>query len=111
MSFTSEEILERLPGVYICWKDENSTFLGCNQNFADLLEKKKEEIIGTCDHKDKHVRDDKEVRETGKAKIGMIETIDETQDGTINIRTNKAPLKDPTGKTVGTIVIFTKLQN
>ncbi|MCH9633018.1 MAG: hypothetical protein S4CHLAM6_13690 [Chlamydiae bacterium] len=109
ITFSSYEILERLPSVYICWKDENSVFLGCNQNFADLLGKTKSEIIGTQDTIEKHKLDDEKVRNSGQEIIGMIETISATVLGTLQICTNKAPLKSKEGKTVGTIVIFTKL--
>ena len=107
--FSAEDILEQLPEVYICWKDEHSVFLGCNQNFADLIGKSKDEIVGMHDPHFKHCKDDEEVRRTQAAKIEMQETIEDTIHGTIRIKTNKAPLKDSQGRTVGTLVIFYRI--
>ena len=72
----AQDILEQLPDVYICWKDHNSVFKGCNQNFADLVGKSKADIIGRRDpFSEKHVHDDAEVRRTGVPKLHMKETI------------------------------------
>ena len=102
------DILEQLPSVYICWKDNASVFQGCNQNFADLIGKRKEDIIGVHDQlSEKHVRDDAEVRATGEPKLHMEEVIPGPDGKDIRILTNKGPWRDDSGNIIGTIVCFT----
>ena len=103
------QILDQLAEVFICWKDDSSTFKGCNQNFADLVGKTKEEIIGKKDTiNEKHIKDDISVRESGKAKIQYEETIPDKEGNIIRIRTNKDVWKDAEGHVIGTAVIFNK---
>ncbi|MCH9633853.1 MAG: hypothetical protein S4CHLAM7_05870 [Chlamydiae bacterium] len=108
MDVSLDLVFNQLPGVYICWKDEYSRFLGCNNAFAALLGKSKHEIIGSIDTIEKHVLDDKEVRDTGKAMMDMIETIPDKTGQQIQIKTNKAALLNKEGEICGTVVVFTR---
>jgi len=108
----ADAILEQLPEVYICWKNMNSVFQGCNQNFSNLVGKPKSQIIGRRDaFSEKHVKDDEEVRRTGIPKLHMKETIPGADGKDIDILTNKGPWRNENGQIIGTVVCFIKVQS
>jgi len=103
-----QRIIDLLP-IRIFWKDNNLKYLGCNSIFAnDAGKERSEEIIGQDDfemvwkNQAKIYReDDNHVMLSGKAKLNYEEP-QTTQNGdTIWLKTNKLPLTDINGNTVG----------
>lgn len=69
------DVLDKTDGVYFCIKDHNSVFLWVNENFANLVGQKKEDIIGTRDSREAHVAHDKQVMASGVPLLNFHETI------------------------------------
>jgi PAS domain S-box-containing protein len=95
----------------IAYKDRNSTYLSCNENFARDLGIRPFEIAGKTDYDffpkelaEKYRGDDRRVMESGK--VSEIEE-DYVRDGQIqSVQTVKSPVQDEAGKVNGVIVIF-----
>ena len=100
------EVMNSFPGVYICWKDRDSIYRGANENFAALLGKKPEELVGVQDIICPHVRFDQMVLRTGKSVNNIHETITTYQGVTLNILTQKGPWYNERGEIVGVVVCF-----
>jgi PAS domain S-box-containing protein len=103
-------IIDTIPGR-VWWKDLDSRFVGCNVRFTHDAElDDPSELIGKTDHDmiwalqaDSFIADDREVIESGKAKLG-IEEVQILNDGKKRwLETNKVPLRNPEGKIVGTV--------
>lgn len=103
-------VLDALP-ARIFWKDRNSTFIGANQKFAeDARVRGPEDLVGKCDfdfyppkQAEAFRADDREVMESGKAKVGIEEQLTLANGETIWLETNKLPLIDATGQVVGVL--------
>lgn len=104
-------VLEHFPGV-VFWKDRRSVYLGCNRNFAlGAGYRKPEEIVGKTDmdlpwadtEAEHYVRDDREVMDSGRAKLGIVETQHRAGGQVVWLNTNKIPLLDDSGAVVGVL--------
>ncbi|MBN1599074.1 MAG: PAS domain S-box protein [Bacteroidales bacterium] len=116
-----ESILDTTP-ARVFWKDRQLRFLGCNKMFLkDAGLSDINQIIGKTDHDmvwAKHAKqyqsDDKDIINTGNAKLG-IEEPHTTPDGNIMwVRTYKIPLKNPDGEIIGILGSYydiTELRN
>lgn len=69
-----------MDGVYTCVKDDQSRFVYCNENFAQLVGSTVQNIVGTVDDRAEHVKDDAEVRASGIPLLNHREVI-ELPDG------------------------------
>ena len=99
-----ELLLESLPEL-LFYKDINDRLLRCNRNFAEVLHMSPEEVVGKTtddlypEQAQDMKRDDREVLETGQAKLGIIEAFD-TPGGRRWVQTSKVPIRDETGRLV-----------
>jgi PAS domain S-box-containing protein len=102
------EIINALP-ARVFWKDKNLIYLGCNTVFArDAGFAEPKDIIGKDDFQmgwreqaEKYRGDDREVIESGSAKL-LIEESQTTPEGnTITLLSSKTPLRDSAGEIVG----------
>jgi len=103
-------LLENLPQK-IFYKDKNSVYISCNENYASDIEIKPEEIAGKTDYDfypkdlaEKYRADDRRIMESGKS-----EDIEEKyiQDGQETVvYTVKTPVKDEQKNVVGILGIF-----
>ena len=102
------EIINALP-ARVFWKDKNLIYLGCNTVFArDAGFAEPKDIIGKDDFQmgwrdqaEKYRGDDREVIESGCAKL-LIEESQTTPEGnTITLLSSKIPLRDSKGEIVG----------
>jgi len=103
-------LIENLPQK-IFYKDKNSVYVSCNNNYARDLKVNPDEITGKtdCDFHpielaEKYRADDKRIMESGNT-----ETIEETyvQDGKeVVVNTVKTPVKNDKGNIVGILGIF-----
>ncbi len=112
-----QAVLDSIP-QYLCWKDRESRFLGCNKNHSDLFGfPDTKAIIGKSDwdiHRGKaeiesYIRDDREVMGSDAAKYHIIErTI--FPDGRQRWHdTNKVPLHDADGRVNGIMIAYTDI--
>jgi PAS domain S-box-containing protein len=103
-------LLKNLPQK-IFFKDKNSVYISCNENYARDLKIKSDEIACRTDYDfypkklaEKYRADDKRIMESEK-----IEDIEEEyiQDGQkVFVHTVKTPVKDEKGNVVGVLGIF-----
>ena len=103
-----EIILDLIPGLLFC-KDRNGIVTRVNQNFAEFLRMKKEDIIGKTsfdlfpeEQARKFREDDLEVINSGIPKLNIEESAD-TPGGKTWVITSKAPQFNEEGKTIGII--------
>lgn len=102
-------VIDNIPQI-IYWKDHDSIYLGCNQNFAAAmgLEAPKQ-VIGKTDdafaHPHHHLaasqQNDELVLSTGIPELHVLQVFNPEHNDTIWADTNKIPLKDPFDNTVG----------
>jgi hypothetical protein len=103
-------LLENLPQK-IFYKDRNSVYVSCNDNYAQDLKIKSDEIIGKTDYDfypkelaEKYTADDKRIMESGKTEEIEEKYIQEGKEGIVH--TVKTPIKDEKGTVIGILGIF-----
>jgi len=103
-------LLENLPQK-IFFKDKNSVYEFCNDNFARDLKVKDGEIFGKTDYDfftkelaEKYRSDDKRIMEAGNTEDIEEEYIQDGQK--VFVHTVKTPVKDENGNIVGILGIF-----
>lgn len=104
-------VLDTFP-LFVFWKDRQSVYLGCNQNFAVSAGlNSSSEIVGKTDYEmpwanteaDSYRSDDRQVITSGKPKLNIIETQYQENGETIWLETNKIPLQDLNGDVIGVL--------
>lgn len=103
-----QQVIDSFSNVYILWKDKQSVFRGCNENFARLLGMHREDIVGMQDDAAPQIKDDKMVLESGKPKLNMHEQLQLPSGEKISILTQKDLWRDAQGKILGIVVCFIK---
>lgn len=102
-------VIDNIPQL-IYWKDHDSIYLGCNQNFAASMGlESPEQVIGKTDDAlaspHKHLaasqQNDERVISTGIPELHVLQVFNPEQKDTVWADTNKIPLKDPFDNTVG----------
>jgi PAS domain S-box-containing protein len=103
-------LLENLPQK-IFFKDKNSVYISCNENYARDLKIKPDEIAGKTDYDfypkkfaEKYRADDKRIMELGKTEDIEEEYIEDGQKAYVH--TVKTPVKEEKGNVVGILGIF-----
>jgi PAS domain S-box-containing protein len=103
-----ENIVERIP-YFIFWKNKDSVYLGCNQKFANLVNRKSpQEVIGETDstlgwgeeEPELFRRGDQEVM-NGNPKVNEEEILIRPDGSRIIMLVNKVPLLDKHGNCIG----------
>lgn len=104
-----QTVIDTFPLV-VFWKDRQSVYLGCNSKSAAAAGlSSPAEIIGKTDYDmpwgateaEAYRADDREVMESGTAKLGIIETQVRADGSKIWIETNKLPLYNLNGEPIG----------
>jgi len=107
-------VLNSFP-LAIFWKDSQSIFQGCNEKFASVSGlNSPSEVIGKtvfdfpCNELQAqgYLADDRQVIESGQAKLGIEETITLPTGEQIWVETNKVPLRDVNGNVIALICTF-----
>lgn len=106
-------IIDTAP-VRIFWKDRELRYLGCNPPFAgDAGEKGTEDVIGKDDFQlawkeqaELYRADDREVMDSGIAKLFFDEPQTTPEGKHLWLRTSKVPLRDASGETKGVLGIY-----
>jgi PAS domain S-box-containing protein len=103
-------LLENLPQK-IFFKDKNSVYISCNENFAWDLNIKADEIAGKTDYDffprelaKKYRSDDKRIMASGKTEEIEEEYIQDGQK--VFVHTSKTPVRRKNGELVGILGIF-----
>jgi PAS domain S-box-containing protein len=106
----SRTLFENLPQK-IFFKDKNSVYLSCNENYARDLKIRSDEISGKTDYDfypkelaEKYRADDKRIIESGKVEDIEEEYVKDGQE--MFVYTVKTPVKDEKGNVVGILGIF-----
>jgi PAS domain S-box-containing protein len=101
-------ILDSVP-AWIFYKDDKNNFIRVNKAFADVMGVPKNELEGKSlfdifpkKQAEQFLKDDKEVMESGKPKINIIESM-ESPKGTLWVQTDKIPYHDDKGNIIGII--------
>lgn len=107
-------VLDTVPQS-IFWKDKEGRYLGCNQVFASAAGlKEPTAIVGKTDYDmpwpkaeaDAYRADDREVLDTQKPKLHIIEPLQTAEGKRLWIDTSKAPLADETGEPFGVLGVY-----
>ena len=102
-------IMNNIP-QFVFWKDINSVYLGCNQNFAnaaglaspsDIVGKTDYDLPWTKTEADFYIATDARVMAANQPEVDFEEP-QTISDGTVTwLRTSKIPLNDENGKVIG----------
>jgi PAS domain S-box-containing protein len=112
-------ILDTFP-LFVFWKDRQSVYLGCNQNFATAAGlSQSSEIIGKTDYDmpwgesdaEKYRNDDQQVITSSNAKLNIIETQYQANGQIIWLETNKIPLLDLQGDVIGVLGTYQNISD
>ncbi len=103
-------VLDTVP-QRVFWKDRKSRYLGCNLPFAkDAGRERPEELLGEDDYAmawhanaELYREDDRQVMESGQAKLAYEEPQDIPNGRRRWLRTSKVPLKNDRGEIVGVL--------
>jgi len=104
---TLHSIFDSIPGL-LFFKNKDNVIVRANKMLADSMGMKAEEIEGRPlseifpDYSEEYWKDDLEVIESGKPKLGIEEPMD-TPEGTTWLRTDKVPYRDADGEIIGVI--------
>ena len=103
-----DNIVEQIP-YFIFWKNTDSVYLGCNQKFANLINKKSpQEVIGETDftlgwgkgESELFRHGDQEVM-NGNSKVNVEEVLIRPDGSRIVMLVNKLPMLDKGGNCIG----------
>ncbi|MEG3892861.1 PAS domain S-box protein [Microcoleus sp. Z1_A1] len=109
-----QTVLDTIP-LSVFWKNRESVFLGCNQQFAKTLGlPSTTESIGKRDldicqkevEANEYCAMDRRLIETGEAILGIEETLTLPNGKPIFLETHKAPLRDCSGNIIGLVGTF-----
>ncbi|NET74321.1 MAG: PAS domain S-box protein, partial [Sphaerospermopsis sp. SIO1G2] len=111
-------VIDSLPSR-IFWKDMHGNYLGASASFATDAGLAKEELIGKTDfdmpwaetQADDFTADDREVQESGQAKLNIIERQLQASGHEVWIETNKVPLRDLSDEVVGVLGTYQDVTN
>ncbi len=105
-----QDVVNSIPGL-IWWKDRDSKYLGCNENVAKLAGfRNPSHLTGKIDHElpwkdqaDFYNGCDREVMESDKPLMNVVEPIMGANGAVLWIDTNKVPLHDANDMVIGTV--------
>ena len=110
-------VMDNIP-AFIFWKDRDSAYQGCNQNFAEVAGfNSPEELIGKTDYDSAWKKEeadffreiDRRVMESDQAELNIIEPQLQASGKQAWLSTNKIPLHDETGQVIGILGMFTDI--
>lgn len=111
-----ENVVKFAPG-FLYWKNNDSVYQGCNDEFARLAGlKNRAEVKGKTDFDliwkdgaELYVEIDKAVVDSGVARLDHVEIIAVSNHKTITAITNKVPMRDSNGNVIGILGITTDI--
>ncbi len=112
-------VLAHIPN-HVFWKDRDSRYLGCNENFSKAAGLSgPEEVVGKTDYdlpwtkeqSDWYLKCDREVIESGKSIINMEEEQLQAGGKVATALTSKVPLRDANGDIIGVLGIYADISS
>lgn len=111
-----DNILKYAPGL-VYWKDVNSVYQGCNDEFARLAGlESRDQVVGKTDFdliwKDEaalYVASDQPVLKTGKANLNVEEEVATAENEKLTMISNKVPLLNNKNQVIGIMGITTDI--
>ncbi len=108
-----QSVIESIP-VRVFWKDRDLRYLGCNTLFAQdaglsrppQLIGKDDFAMGWRDQADLYRNDDRQVIESQKPKVNIVEPQTTPTGDTIWLNTSKVPLMNPGGEVYGILGVY-----
>ncbi|MEM1425987.1 MAG: PAS domain S-box protein, partial [Cyanobacteria bacterium P01_H01_bin.130] len=106
-----QTILDTVP-IPIFWKDRQSSFLGANAAFLDIVGlERMNQLVGKTDFDFEGTRamaehyrtDDQAVMTSGQPKLGIVESIQGPDGQLLDLETNKAPVRNIAGEVIGIV--------
>ncbi|MEN9445136.1 MAG: hypothetical protein RIS47_2027, partial [Bacteroidota bacterium] len=106
-----ELVISKIP-QFVFWKDRDSVYRGCNENFAKIAGlQSPREIVGKTDYdlpwkkeeSDFFVATDRRILQSGIAEYHIVETILQADGKQAWIDTNKVPFLDESGLVIGVV--------
>ena len=109
-------IVKYAPGL-VYWKDTNSVYQGCNEEFARLAGlKSSEQVKGKTDYDliwkegaALYIAGDQKVLKTGNPNLNIEEVVATADHNKITVISNKVPLLDNQGRVIGIMGITTDI--
>ncbi|MCR9192518.1 MAG: ATP-binding protein [Gammaproteobacteria bacterium] len=109
-------IMKYAPGLFY-WKDLNSIYQGCNEEFAKLSGlKSRDDVVGKSDYDlhwenraKEYIEIDQMVMHSGKADFNREEKVTHSKKTTMTALTNKVPLRNKEGQVIGVLGITTDI--
>jgi len=104
-----EIILDAMPAM-VWYKDRNNRILRANRAAAEASNRTTSELVGAStyefypDEAEAYHRDDLEVIESGRPKLGIVEQMQTSTGEKRWVQTDKIPYRDDNGEIVGVIV-------
>lgn len=104
-------VLDTIPQS-VFWKDNESVYLGCNSNFASLVNlDTPEAVVGKSDAglfwrqnaADKHRTVELQVIREGRSRLGLSERLIRSDGSEILLESNIVPLRDVEGEVIGVL--------
>ncbi|MBD5780562.1 PAS domain S-box protein [Pelagicoccus sp. NFK12] len=117
LQFRNDELrhlLDALP-AYIWFKDDQNNIVRLNRAAAESVGYSVEELEGRAvaeifpEEAEAYFRDDKAVIESGKAKLGYVESYSPVNGERRTVRTDKIPYVNEEGKVTGVVVLVTDI--
>jgi GAF domain-containing protein/CBS domain-containing protein/ActR/RegA family two-component response regulator len=112
-----QTVFDTFP-LAVFWKDRESRYLGCNYNFAQAANlRSPAEIVGKTDYNlpwgtiegDAYRADDRQVIDSGTAKLGIVETQTREDNTSIWLETNKLPLRNLNDEIIGVLGTYQEI--
>lgn len=109
-----QQVLDTIPQA-VFWKDTQSVYLGCNQNFArdagfssprEVINKTDYDMVWAKEQADAFRRIDQQVMEDDTPQLNYIEPIQQPDGKQVWLETSKAPLHDANGKVIGLLGLY-----
>jgi protein kinase len=103
------KVIDNIPQI-VFWKDRNSVYLGCNNNFAQTANlRSPEDMVGKTDYDlpwteaevNWYRECDRRIMDANQPELHIIETLQQADGKTLWIDTNKIPLSDANGNVFG----------
>lgn len=110
-------VMDNIP-QYIFWKNKDSIYLGCNENFLqtsglqsinEIIGKSDYDLPWTKEESDFYRTTDQRIMQDDKAEFDIHETQQTASGKSIHLQTNKVPLHDKHGNVIGILGTFTDI--
>ncbi len=108
-------IIDAIPG-FVYYKDDKNTILDCNEAAAksiglprEIIRNRKTEDFFPAEDAAAYLEDDKAVIASGKPRLGIIENYESEGTSRLHIRTDKIPLRGPSGEFDRLVAIATDI--